>query len=159
MKKDNSDNANTSKKTSEAELRKKLTPEQYSITQQNGTEKPFVNKYFDNKEQGIYVDLVSGEPLFSTLDQYKSGTGWPSFTKPLEAENIIEREDKGWLTTRVEVRSKQGDSHLGHVFKDGPKPIGLRYCLNSAALKFIPVDRLEQEGYGQYKKLFKSDKN
>jgi len=136
------------------ELRKVLTPIQYEVTQKNGTEKPYRNAYWDNKEPGIYVDIVSGEPLFSSLDKYDAKTGWPSFTKPLEPANIITREDKGWFATRTEVRSKLADSHLGHVFNDGPPPLGLRYCMNSAALKFIPAKDLEAKGYGEYKVLF-----
>jgi len=141
-------------KPSKEELKKKLTPLQYEVTQKEGTEKPFDNEYWDNKKEGIYVDVVSGEPLFSSLDKYDSGTGWPSFTKPLEPDNIVEKEDRGIFMKRTEVRSKLGDSHLGHVFTDGPAPTRLRYCMNSAALRFIPVENLEKEGHGQYRKLF-----
>ncbi|MDQ1331072.1 MAG: peptide methionine sulfoxide reductase msrA/msrB [Thermodesulfobacteriota bacterium] len=136
-------------------LRRKLTPLQYKVTQEEGTEPPFHNEYWDNKRHGIYVDIVSGEPLFSSIDKYDSGTGWPSFTKPLAPENIVEKIDKGLFMTRTEVRSKNGDSHLGHVFPDGPKPAGLRYCLNSASLRFIPKEDLAKEGYGRYLELFK----
>lgn len=148
--------AESFKKPSDTELKKTLSEEQYKVTQKEGTERPFKNEFNDNKQAGIYVDVVSGEPLFSSFDKFDSGTGWPSFTKPIEKEAITTKVDSSFFSTRTEVRSKFADSHLGHVFNDGPKEsTGLRYCMNSASMRFIPVEKLEAEGYGKYLSLFK----
>ena len=144
------------KKPTEAELRSRLTKEQYAVTQQNATETPFANEYWDEQREGIYVDITTGEPLFSSLDKFQSGCGWPSFAKPIDKKLIAEKEDKSYHMTRTEVRSKLGDAHLGHVFDDGPKQLGgLRYCINSASLRFIPKEDMQKEGYGEYLVLFK----
>ena len=144
------------KKPSDDELRKNLTPLQYNVTQDEGTEPPFNNQYHDEKRAGLYVDIVSGEPLFTSIDKFDSGTGWPSFSKPVASDNIVEKVDSRLFRTRTEVRSKHGDSHLGHVFPDGPPSTGLRYCMNSASMRFVPVDQLETEGYGEFAALFEA---
>jgi methionine-R-sulfoxide reductase len=147
----------TSKPSAEV-LKKELTPLQWNVTQENGTEMPFKNAYHDNKKPGLYVDITTGQPLFSSNEKFDSGTGWPSFWKPLNPKEVVEKKDETHGMMRIEVRSKTGDAHLGHVFDDGPKPTGLRYCINSASLRFIPVDALEAQGYGQYKALFAAKK-
>jgi len=139
---------------SDAELRSQLTKDQYRVTRECGTETPFQNAYWDNHKAGIYVDLITGEPLFSSLDKFDSGTGWPSFTKPISKERVVEKRDSSFGMERTEVRSSKSNSHLGHLFEDGPAPTGERYCVNSAALRFIPVEKLKEEGYGEYLSLF-----